>query len=307
MPFDTATGTFLVPGPAGASAYEAWRGLGNAGTVEDFLATLVGAQGPASTEPGPEGRPGRDGAGSVTTRIASAPIPPWTAVVADGVSNCLPADPFNEAHRGRVFGITAYGGGVGSSVEIQNTGDLTGPANAFEAQSVQFIGQGGVLAPSAPVGAMWRQPVATVVSNGHVVVQLGEASLIYDALDAMLGEGGFSAPCPLDRGASLSETGYVTSAANARALIAALAGTVPADLPPRRGQFLRALEAALPGSIATLFNAVPTDLADPINMAWSHTIGVVPACRLAQFAKTTLGLTDAQIAAAIAAARSIQE
>lgn len=61
MPFDSDAGAFLVPGPSGASAYEAWRGLGNTGTVADFLATLTGAPGRDSTVPGPAGKDGMDG------------------------------------------------------------------------------------------------------------------------------------------------------------------------------------------------------------------------------------------------------
>ena len=55
MPFDSDAGAFLVPGPSGASAYEAWRGLGNTGTVADFLATLTGAPGPRTRVLGDRG------------------------------------------------------------------------------------------------------------------------------------------------------------------------------------------------------------------------------------------------------------
>lgn len=307
MPFDSDAGTFLVPGPAGASAYEAWRGLGNTGTVADFLATLAGKPGADSNVPGPPGPPGESGAGSIAVRTASVAIPAWTAVVADGPTNCLPADPLNEAHRGRVIGITALGAGAGASVEVQNAGDLTGPPAGFAGTDSLFVGTGGVISPAAPLGAVWRQPVATVVSDGHVVVQLGEASLIYDTADAMLAEGGFSAPCDLSRGADLRASGYVTPAANARAFMAALAGVVPDDLPPRRGQFLLALQDLWPGAAATLFNAVPIDPTDPNHTAYWHTIGVTPSCRLALFARDQLKRTDAEIASAIALARSIPE
>lgn len=150
MPFDSDAGTFLVPGPSGASAYEAWRGLGNTGTVADFLATLVGAPGKDSQVAGPEGKQGPAGAGAVAVRTASAAIVAWTAMIADGPTNCVPAESTNPAHRGLVIGITAFGGAAGASVEIENTGDLSGPARGFAAESVLFVGASGALVTSPP-------------------------------------------------------------------------------------------------------------------------------------------------------------
>lgn len=182
-----------------------------------------------------------------------------------------------------------------------------GPVASFFVGAPLFVGAGGILTPTPPASG-WRQIVATAVSPNQVVVALGEASVVSDEGTALItSDGSFAGPCSLDGATNAAADSYVTPAANARAFIAALAGIVPSDLPPRRGQFLRALEAAQPGSIDTLFNAVPTDPSDPINTAWWHTIAVTAGCRLALFAKERLGLTDAQLAARIAAARLIQE
>ncbi|MDV2988137.1 UNVERIFIED_CONTAM: hypothetical protein Q9R58_27940 [Methylobacteriaceae bacterium AG10] len=175
MPFDSDAGTFQVPGPAGASAYEAWRGLGNTGTVSDFLATLVGKPGPASTVPGPDGKPGAAGVGVIAQRTASVAIDAWTAVVSDGPSACRPADPTNPGHRGRVIGVTAYGAVAGTRCEVQNLGDLSGPSRQYPSGALLHVGLNGALVAAPPMNARWRQSVATVVTDGNVIVLLGEA------------------------------------------------------------------------------------------------------------------------------------
>lgn len=207
MPFDSDAGAFQVPGPAGASAFEAWRGLGNTGTVADFLAALRGAKGADSTVPGPQGEQGPAGAGTVAVRTASSRIAPWTAVIADGPTNCLPADPTNSAHRGLVIGVSAYGGAAGTSVEIQNAGDLSGPPGGFSVKASLCVGLNGALASNPPAGAVWRQLVATAVSDGHVVIALGEASRITDDADALIGSSGFAYSASDTQAASAIERG----------------------------------------------------------------------------------------------------
>ncbi|SOR27134.1 protein of unknown function [Methylorubrum extorquens] len=76
---------------------------------------------------------------------------------------------------------------------------------------------------------------------------------------------------------------------------------------PTRGQFFRALENSAAGRVATVTDAVPSDRGDAINIAFAHAQFVTQSGVLAQFVKTTLGLTDAQLAAIIAAARSVTE
>lgn len=88
-----------------------------------------------------------------------------------------------------------------------------------------------------------------------------------------------------------------------------LAGSVPALalFAPTRGQFFRALENSGAGRVATVSDAVPSDRSDAINIAFNHTTFVTQGGALAQFVKATLGLTDAQLAAIVAAARSVTE
>lgn len=188
---------------------------------------LRGERGADSTVPGPEGRegpPGRDGeqgpagAGAIVTRAARVNTPLWCAVVADGPTGCRPADPNNPAHRGQVIGVTAYGGMLNAQVTIHNVGDLMGLVATFAGGASLFVGTGGMLTPAPPTSG-WRQIVATAVSSSQIVVALGEASIVDDAGDALLAEGGFSTPCDLDGAADPNAAGqYVTPAANARAL-----------------------------------------------------------------------------------------
>lgn len=60
-----------TPGPAGASAYDIWKAQGNSGTISDYLASLVGAQGPRGLQgnlgpQGPKGDPGDQGIQGLT-------------------------------------------------------------------------------------------------------------------------------------------------------------------------------------------------------------------------------------------------
>ncbi|CAO4179713.1 hypothetical protein EEDFHM_03573 [Methylorubrum populi] len=67
-------------------------------------------------------------------------------------------------------------------------------------------------------------------------------------------------------------------------------------------QFYAALEAAYPGSSATLRNAVPSDVSSPINRAYRVTAFVTPGCALLDFVQSTLSLSGAQIESLLAAA-----
>jgi len=88
-----------------------------------------------------------------------------------------------------------------------------------------------------------------------------------------------------------------------------LAGSVPALalFAPTRGQFFRALENSGAGRVAAVADAVPSDRLDATNIAFNHTTFVTQTGTLAQFVKTTLGLSDAQLATIIANARTVAE
>ncbi len=273
--------------------------------------SIVGPRGDQG-EAGPEGRQGRTGdqgpagAGALISRTATVTIAPWTAIIADGIGGCRPADPSNPAQRQQVIAITANGGATNAIVQGQNTGDLFGPNAGFVPGTTLFVGQGGALTATLPTSG-WRQAVASVIADGHIVVALGEAALI--ATDVpLISASGFSSPASAADLAAGQDLGrFLTSGVLAPTLAASLAGVVPASLPPRRAQFLLALEARQAGSIQALSDALPASPADPVAVAWFHTVGVTPASRLATWAKSVLGLTDAQLAATISAARSIQD
>ena len=90
-------------------------------------------------------------------------------------------------------------------------------------------------------------------------------------------------------------------------ILGLIAGTVPAVYPPRRGQFFRALEAFQAGATSTVAAAIPSDPGDATNIAFNHATFIVQVGTLAQFVKTTLGLTDAQLTTIISNARSVTE
>lgn len=90
-------------------------------------------------------------------------------------------------------------------------------------------------------------------------------------------------------------------------IVSLLTGPLPEGYPPRRGQFLAALEASQAGRVATVRASVPSDLGDPIARAWESTIFVSPSSALAQFVKTTLGLTNDDLNTIFNVARTLSE
>jgi hypothetical protein len=143
-------------------------------------------------ETGADGKPGPAGAGSLISRTATAFVQIWTAIVADGTAGCRPADPSDLSQRQQVIAVTAYGGAPGAPVEGVNTGDLQGPTNGFVPNTTLFVGPGGALISEPPTSG-WSQAVASVIADGHIVVNLGEAAIIADDV-AMVATGGFSTP-----------------------------------------------------------------------------------------------------------------
>lgn len=75
-------------------------------------------------------------------------------------------------------------------------------------------------------------------------------------------------------------------------IVTLLSGPVPETYPPRRGQFFAALEASGAGRLATVRDAVPYDVGDPINQAWNNTMFVAPGSVLANFVKNTLAMSQ---------------
>ncbi|KMO33918.1 hypothetical protein VQ02_20000, partial [Methylobacterium variabile] len=184
---------------------------------------------PVSGQPGLTGAPGKDGtdgqrgerglpgeqgpagAGSLISRTATVFIQPWTALISDGQAGCRPADPSDPSQRQQVIAVTAAGGAAGAQVQGQNAGDLFGPTNGFVPGATLFVGPGGALVPTPPDSG-WRQQVGKVVSDGHIVVALGEARII--AADTpMLAAGGFATPAlPTDVQQGTAVNRYLTPA-----------------------------------------------------------------------------------------------
>ena len=79
-----------VPGNDGASAYDLWADAGHTGALPEFLASLIGPQGPKGDAgaTGPQGLKGTTGAtgpqGPAGPAGASAAKPLWATVAADG-------------------------------------------------------------------------------------------------------------------------------------------------------------------------------------------------------------------------------
>lgn len=66
-------------------------------------------------------------------------------------------------------------------------------------------------------------------------------------------------------------------------------------LPISSSQFYAALDALYPGASATVHDAVPSNVLDPINRAYRTTAFVTAASPLLAFIQATLSLTDAQV------------
>lgn len=82
-----------------------------------------------------------------------------------------------------------------------------------------------------------------------------------------------------------------------------------ADLPIRRGQFLKGCRDAGPNgmTVEAISERVPASREDSTNIAWNHSEFAVPGGLLAAFVQATYRLTDAQMAAIFARAASEPE
>ena len=79
--FDGCDSAATSAGADGQSAYELWLSLGNEGTEEDFLASLVGPQG----EPGEQGEQGEAGAGVAQVEIINDSL--WLTLTTGEIQN----------------------------------------------------------------------------------------------------------------------------------------------------------------------------------------------------------------------------
>ncbi|TNC14933.1 hypothetical protein FF100_04985 [Methylobacterium terricola] len=192
-----------------------WTFDGNLMGAPSQVPGPAGAPGAAGKD-GKDGQRGLPGPGLTVTKIAASPVAGWSAIVASGPDGCRASDPSDPAQRQQVIGVTAYGGLAGSQVTAQISGDLLGPNAGFVPGTTLFVGAGGVLTSTPPTSG-WRQAVASVIADGHIVVNLGEATLI-TAEDALIAEGGFAtAATALDVASGQATGKYVTPPALASA------------------------------------------------------------------------------------------
>lgn len=185
---------------------------------------------------------------AVITRTATGAVANWTAVVGSGQDGCMPADPTNADHFGRVLGVVAAGASSGRDVQIQAIGDLIGSTpHGLATEAVLYVGLNGALAATPPSGAVWRQIIGKASTDRSIVVALGEASQITNDADAMIGDDGFSVPATVSEiVAGQGEKKYVRSPDLTSALPSLLLSALdklpqlpsdPANYPPQGGLF----------------------------------------------------------------------
>jgi hypothetical protein len=109
------------------------------------------------------------GAGAIKTRTATALIPAWTAVTADGDGFCKPVDLSDPDVPPAILGVCAAGGGSGSVVEFQSLGDVDGPAWTWAASDVLYLSASGSLTNVTPTSG-WLVRVGVATSTTHVVI-----------------------------------------------------------------------------------------------------------------------------------------
>jgi len=202
---------------------------------------------------------------------------------------------FVSCHRLRAAAYLVWCDANGSVI-IPSSGTVTGydgqSKGALSAYPRPFV------IAKAPANAAYVIPLVRGLLDQTPTNAAFESYLFASGLQLAQAQPSQSTPSPWAPGA--------TSVLHGAALAA---GSIPslAFFAPTRGQFFRALENSSAGRVATVANAVPSDRGSAINLAFEHTTFVTQAGPLAQFVKTTLSLTDAQLAAIIASARAVTE
>lgn len=105
----------------------------------------VGAQGP----PGPQGPPG----GTAVTYPAGEAIAAGRAVIIDG-AEVFHFQPANDAHYGRLCGVSLNIANVGQNVSVQMIGEAELTAFAAFADSTIYAGANGVLQTTIPASGI---------------------------------------------------------------------------------------------------------------------------------------------------------
>ena len=137
--------------------------------AEEVPATAV----VTAAEQGPRGIlgiPGPAGGATVVT-VGAAPLSGHTAVAMGADGLLIYADCTNPAHIGAVQGVIANAYGAGDPAVVQTDFDMVHAGWAFATGPV-FVGTGGALVQTVPLGAVFAQVVGYALSATRIRVDV---------------------------------------------------------------------------------------------------------------------------------------
>lgn len=217
-------------------------------------------------------------------------------------------------------GAGSYIAAFTDSAYVGTTSLLLSKATATSSSAVAALGPRMDVTPAVPHGlGFWVAPMAGTSAAGFTVQALWyNNSDVYVTAHNLLSEAAIASgwieinvTAIPPAGCTYARLAFVLSSASTAQYVAIdavmLRPAARTFYAPTRGQFFRALENSGAGRVATVTAAVPSHQGDATNIAFNHTTFVTQAGALAQFVKTTLSLTDAQLATIMATARQVTE
>lgn len=117
---------------------------------------------------GVPGSPG--GAGAVYA--AAEPVSGHTVMAVDSTGQVFPASADTLSHALRLAGVSINAAATGDDVTVVGAGLVQHAGWAFTPDAPVFLGLGGALVQSVPLGAVFTQVVGKAVSATRLLVQL---------------------------------------------------------------------------------------------------------------------------------------
>lgn len=110
--------------------------------------------------------------------VAAVALSGHVAVVLNAAGQAVPADPFNFLHGAVVVGVTRGAVALGDSVALASQGTFEHLGWTFTPDLPVYLGAGGSLVQSAPIGASFLKVLGVAQSATRITVSLQPAIFI---------------------------------------------------------------------------------------------------------------------------------
>ena len=128
---------------------------------------------------GPQGPPGRDGAGALTL-TAGVALSGERVVTTDASGLVVYADSATLAHAGRIAGVTKAAAAQGDAVDVQQNGTMTYSGWAWTPGSLLYLGANGAITDAEPTlpSALFSQIIGFAATATKIIISIQEPIIL---------------------------------------------------------------------------------------------------------------------------------